>query len=159
MSEVSFKMSSPERANASEVSDLVILNMIICLILCGRNNMVNKSKIDKLKEAAQAVRDLNRNYWDMRRDNTVGGDDYFHCKANYEATSRESIGEKVAEKLGMQKKILIITITKHGKVYQNKKLIKTGFMIEQLIKLVDKEKKVVYIKTQRKVVNPLELEV
>lgn len=29
----------------------------------------------------------------------------------------------------------------------------------QLIKLVDKEKKVVYIKTQKKVVNPLELEV
>ena len=65
--------------------------------------MVNKSKIDKLKEVAQAVRDLNRNYWDMRRDNTVGGDDYFHCKANYEATSRGSIGEKVAEKLGNAK--------------------------------------------------------
>ncbi|MBQ8751046.1 MAG: hypothetical protein IJZ30_05375 [Alphaproteobacteria bacterium] len=65
--------------------------------------MVNKSKIDKLKEAAQAVRDLNRNYWDMRRDNTVGGDDYFHCKANYEATSRGHIGEKVAERLGNAK--------------------------------------------------------
>ena len=34
--------------------------------------MVNKSKMDKLKEAAQAVRDLNRNYWDMKRDNTIG---------------------------------------------------------------------------------------
>ena len=30
-------------------------------------------------------------------------DDYFHCKANYEATSRGSIGEKVAEKLGNAK--------------------------------------------------------
>jgi hypothetical protein len=32
-------------------------------------------------------------------------------------------------------------------------------MIEQLIKLVDKGKKAIYIKTQKKVVNPLELEV
>ena len=59
----------------------------------------------------------------------------------------------------MQKKVLIITITKHGKVYQNKKLIKIEFMIEQLIKLVDKEKKAVYIKTQEMVVNHIELEV
>ena len=65
--------------------------------------MVNKSKMDKLTEAAQAVRDLNRKYWDMKRDNTIGGDDYFHCKANYEATSRGSIGEKVAERLGNAK--------------------------------------------------------
>ncbi|MBR5598538.1 MAG: hypothetical protein IKW39_00705 [Alphaproteobacteria bacterium] len=30
-------------------------------------------------------------------------DPFFHCKANYEATSRGSIGEKVAEKLGNAK--------------------------------------------------------
>ena len=45
------------------------------------------------------------------------------------------------------------------KVYQNKKLIKIEFMIEQLIKLIDKEKKAVYIKTQETVVNHIELEV
>ena len=46
---------------------------------------------------------MNRNYWDMKRDNTINADDYFHCKANYEATSRGRIGEKVAEKLGNAK--------------------------------------------------------
>ena len=58
---------------------------------------------NKFKEAMLAVRDLNRNYWDMRKDNTVGADDYFHCKANYEATSRGSVGEKVATRLGNAK--------------------------------------------------------
>lgn len=58
---------------------------------------------NKFKEAMLAVRDLNRNYWDMRKDNTVGADDYFHCKANYEATLRGSVGEKVATRLGNAK--------------------------------------------------------
>ena len=61
------------------------------------------TKINKLKQVAAAVRDMNRNYWDMKRDNTINADDYFHCKANYEATSRGRIGEKVAEKLGNAK--------------------------------------------------------
>ena len=45
--------------------------------------MPRKSRLNKLKETILAVQDLNRNYWDMKRDNTVKGDDYFHCKANY----------------------------------------------------------------------------
>ena len=46
------------------------------------------TQINKLKQVAEALRDMNRNYWDMKRDNTINADDYFHCKANYEATSR-----------------------------------------------------------------------
>ena len=53
-----------------------------------------------LEEIIGAISDLNRNYWDMKRDNTIGGDDYFHCKANYDATSRGFWGEKTAEILG-----------------------------------------------------------
>ena len=44
-----------------------------------------------------------RNYIDMKRDNTIKGDDYFHCKANYEAAQRGEIGENIAEKLGNAK--------------------------------------------------------
>lgn len=65
--------------------------------------MFSESKKEKLRQAAQAVRDMNRKYWDMRRDNTIGADDYFHCKANYEATQRGSTGERVAERLGNAK--------------------------------------------------------
>ncbi len=36
----------------------------------------------------------------MKKDNTVKADDYFHCKANYEAASRGNIGAKIAEILG-----------------------------------------------------------
>jgi hypothetical protein len=53
-----------------------------------------------LPEIELAVGDLSKNYWDMKRDNTVGGDDYFHCKANYEAASRGNMGAKTAEVLG-----------------------------------------------------------
>jgi len=50
-----------------------------------------------------AFADLNRNYWDMKRDRTIGGDDYFHCKANYEAADRGDIGRGIAERWGNRK--------------------------------------------------------
>lgn len=74
--------------------------MIVYILILKEKNMTFKSTKEKLKQAAQAINDMNRNYWDMKRDNTIKADDYFHCKANYEATSRGRIGEKVAKKLG-----------------------------------------------------------
>lgn len=47
-----------------------------------------------------AAKDMGRNYFDMHRDNTKKADDYFHCKANYEAAARGEYGEKTAEYLG-----------------------------------------------------------
>ncbi len=47
-----------------------------------------------------AIKDLKRNYYDMKKDNTVGADDYFHCKANFEATQYGEYGELIAEVLG-----------------------------------------------------------
>ena len=29
-----------------------------------------------------AIYDLGKNYLDMKQDNTIGADDYFHCKSN-----------------------------------------------------------------------------
>ncbi len=46
---------------------------------------------------------MNRNYWDMKRDNTIGNDDYFHCKANYEAADRGDLGRSIAQWLGDKK--------------------------------------------------------
>lgn len=50
-----------------------------------------------------AVKDMTRNYFDMKHDNTIGNDDYFHCKANYEATDRGDIGRTVSQWLGNKK--------------------------------------------------------
>lgn len=58
---------------------------------------------EALTEVMGAVSDLSRNYWDMKRDNTVGGDNYFHCKANYEAAQRGKYGTLTAQILGNQK--------------------------------------------------------
>ena len=59
-----------------------------------------KEGLKMVKESALAGYDMTKNYVDMLIDNTVKGDDYFHCKANYEATKRGKYGEMFAEKVG-----------------------------------------------------------
>ena len=56
-----------------------------------------------VRQAVGAIKDMNRNYWDMKRDNTIGNDDYFHCKANYEAAERGDLGRSIAQWLGDKK--------------------------------------------------------
>ncbi|WP_210036556.1 RHS repeat-associated core domain-containing protein [Methylocaldum gracile] len=52
--------------------------------------------VDKLLQPPEATSDFLRNYRDMRDANTIGGDKYFHCKANCEATRRGKYGEATA---------------------------------------------------------------
>jgi RHS repeat-associated protein len=47
-------------------------------------------------QAVGAMADFWRNYSDMRTANTIGADNYFHCKANCEATRRGATGESMA---------------------------------------------------------------
>ena len=56
-----------------------------------------------VRQAVGAIKDMNRNYWDMKRDNTIGNVDYFHCKANYEAADRGDLGRSIAQWLGDKK--------------------------------------------------------
>ena len=56
-----------------------------------------------VRQAVEVIKDMNRNYWDMKRDNTIGNDDYFHCKANYEAADRGDLGRSIAQWLGDKK--------------------------------------------------------
>ena len=53
-----------------------------------------------LQQIWGATKDMARNYFDMKKDKTIGGDDYFHCKANFEASQRGDYGEKTAKALG-----------------------------------------------------------
>ena len=43
--------------------------------------------------------DFGKNYHDMSTDNTIGGDKYFHCKANFEAARRGKLAEAIAKAL------------------------------------------------------------
>ena len=49
---------------------------------------------ERFKQQIQAAYDMTKNYFQMQWDSTIGGDDYFHCKANYEATKRGEAGEE-----------------------------------------------------------------
>ena len=59
-----------------------------------------------LQQIFGAMRDMVGNYIDMKNDNTIGGDDYFHCKANYEAAQRGDYGALTAQILGNAKEDL-----------------------------------------------------
>lgn len=55
-----------------------------------------ESAINYVGGAVGGVVDFFRNYGDMRDANTIGGDKYFHCKANCEATKRGDGGRDTA---------------------------------------------------------------
>lgn len=49
--------------------------------------------IQSAKQIKGAAEDLRRNANDMRADDTIGNDKYFHCKGNCEASKRGLVGE------------------------------------------------------------------
>lgn len=64
-----------------------------------RRNLLEETS-EAVGQVKGAVGDMYKNYRDMRDDNTEKADDYFHCKANYEAASRGKWGEKTAQYVG-----------------------------------------------------------
>lgn len=48
-------------------------------------------------------KDFKRNFDDMNESNVIGGDKYFHCKANYKASSRGLYGGMAAAILSLAK--------------------------------------------------------
>ena len=71
------------------------------------NFMIANQSMPKQQNPVQqmvgAIADMTQNYFAMKRDNTIGNDDYFHCKANYEAADRGNIGRSIAQWLGNKK--------------------------------------------------------
>ncbi len=61
--------------------------------------------IDKASTWDNAIGDFARNYNDMVEANIIGGDKYFHSKANCEATQRGGAGEVIAEALSLLREI------------------------------------------------------
>ena len=68
-----------------------------------RANQSMPKQQNPIRQVVGAVSDMARNYFDMKRDSTVGNDDYFHCKANYEAADRGDWGRSIAQWLGDKK--------------------------------------------------------
>ena len=66
----------------------------------NNNFQSQPKKQNPLQQITGAVGDLVKNYYDMRRDDTIGNDNYFHCKANFDATQRGEWGETTAKYLG-----------------------------------------------------------
>lgn len=63
-------------------------------------NLTRRSLLNDTQEIGVALTDLYKNYKDMKKDRTIGGDDYFHCKANYTAAKRGITGETTARFIG-----------------------------------------------------------
>ena len=68
-----------------------------------RANQPMPKQQNPMQQTVGAIADMTRNYFDMKRDNTIGNDDYFHCKANYEAADRGNIGRSIAQWIGNKK--------------------------------------------------------
>ena len=61
-----------------------------------RLNQSMPKQQNPIRQVSGAIADMTRNYFDMKRDGTIGADDYFHCKANYEAADRGDFGRTTA---------------------------------------------------------------
>lgn|GEM_PF-562284 len=67
------------------------------------NDLEDKEEQNPFSQIYGAIKDMTKSYFDMKKDNTIGADDYFHCKANFEAANRGNYGAKTAEWLGDKK--------------------------------------------------------
>ena len=65
----------------------------------GPTQKTIKNKLNSTVQTTEAFKDFVKNWWDMRKDATIDGDKYFHCKANFEATQRGWAGKNTAEVL------------------------------------------------------------
>lgn len=61
--------------------------------------------LDSAGQMSGAATSLAKSYFDMRSDNTIGNDDYFHCVGNFNAARQGDVGSKTAEVLGDTKEM------------------------------------------------------
>ena len=58
---------------------------------------------DIYREVGHTFKDMSKTYFQMKRNNIVGSDDYYHCKANYLASRRGAVATMAAKILGTAK--------------------------------------------------------
>ena len=72
------------------------------------NYLKTKSNFHSVKEDSDIItpfKDMWQNYKDMRDIDLVGADNFFHCKANYEAAKRGPWGEGVAKIISLGREL------------------------------------------------------
>ena len=67
------------------------------------NYELTENQKNPLSQVMGAIHDMGKNYFDMKKDQTRKADDYFHCKANFDAARRGDYGYKTAKWLGDKK--------------------------------------------------------
>ena len=67
------------------------------------NSELTENQINPFIQVMGAIYDMEKNYFDMKKDRTKKADDYFHCKANFDAARRGDYGYKTAKWLGDKK--------------------------------------------------------
>lgn len=77
----------------------------------GPTQAVIKKELSGNKIAGNAFQDFIRNRDHMNKTQFIGGDKYFHCKANYEAASRGWFGNVIANVLSDVKELKDTYIT------------------------------------------------
>ena len=73
------------------------------ITLGNADNVIQYMKRFAPVQYALAASDMIKHYILMRADNTNGNDDYFHCKAHFDATRRGKYGEQFADYWGDRK--------------------------------------------------------
>ena len=66
---------------------------------CGLSRFLSKNINSVGQQTVGAQNDFRQSYREMKIDNTIGNDKFFHCRANCDATKRGEFGEVVAEVL------------------------------------------------------------
>jgi hypothetical protein len=61
--------------------------------------------LEGASQTAGATKELTKSYFDMRADNTIGNDDYFHCVGNFNAARKGDVASKIAEIVGDTKEV------------------------------------------------------
>lgn len=80
----------------------------------GETHTTLKKKLSENTKAGNAFGDFWKNFNDMNETRLDGGDKYFHCKANYEATDRGWFGELSANALSDVKELKDQRYSKHS---------------------------------------------
>ena len=90
---------------ADDLSDLAygIKLPLNAITLGNADNVIQYIKPFAPVQYALAASDMIKQYLLMHADNTNGNDDYFHCKAHFDATRRGKYGERFADYWGDRK--------------------------------------------------------
>lgn len=78
----------------------------------GPTQKTIRERLNESAEKAGAFTDFMKNYLDMRAADTIDADKYFHCKANYQASSRGWHGDETARNLSEKRE-------SYGQSYKN----------------------------------------